>query len=87
MGEAGEIEPETEAFLMVNDIEFGEFPPEALDCLLRTDPGPFHRFPTLNFVRSAYLYAIIYLVCITYRKFTCNFTMIYKLNFVCQHEL
>ena len=38
VGEAGEIEPETESFLVENDIEFGDFPPEALECLPRQTP-------------------------------------------------
>ena len=38
MGEAGEIEPETESFLIENDIDFEEFPPEALDCLPKQAP-------------------------------------------------
>ncbi|CAI8055951.1 DIS3-like exonuclease 2 [Geodia barretti] len=38
VGEAGEIEPETESFLVENDIEFGEFLPEALECLPRQTP-------------------------------------------------
>lgn len=33
VGEAGEIEPETESFLVENEVEFGEFPAEALACL------------------------------------------------------
>ena len=33
VGEAGEIEPETESFLVENEVESGEFPPEVLACL------------------------------------------------------
>ena len=33
VGEAGEIEPETESFLVENEVESGEFPLEALACL------------------------------------------------------
>ena len=38
MGEAGEIEPETESFLIENDIDFDDFSPDALDCLPRETP-------------------------------------------------
>ena len=48
MGEAGEIEPETESFLIENDIEFGEFPPEALDCLPKQTPWTIPQVFTLH---------------------------------------
>jgi len=38
LGEAGEIEPETESFLLENEIDSGEFPSEALDCLPKSLP-------------------------------------------------
>lgn len=38
MGEAGEIEPETETFLIENEVDFCEFPDEALDCLPKNLP-------------------------------------------------
>ena len=38
VGEAGEIEPETEAFLIENDIDFGDFSFKALDCLPKQAP-------------------------------------------------
>ena len=38
LGEAGEIEPETEAFLLENEIDSGDFTPEALDCLPKNLP-------------------------------------------------
>ena len=38
MGEAGEIEPETESFLIENEIDFAEFPPEVLECLPQEKP-------------------------------------------------
>ena len=46
VGEAGEIEPETESFLVENEIEFGEFPPEALDCLPSQLPWTIPQVPT-----------------------------------------
>ena len=48
VGEAGEIEPETESFLIENEVEFGEFPPEALHCL------PVHTPWTIPPVCSTY---------------------------------
>ena len=38
LGEAGEIEPETESFLLENEIDSGDFTPEALDCLPKNLP-------------------------------------------------
>ena len=38
LGEAGEIEPETESFLIENDIDYGDFPSEVLDCLPKNCP-------------------------------------------------
>ena len=38
LGEAGEIEPETESFLLENEIDCGDFTPEALDCLPKNLP-------------------------------------------------
>ena len=45
MGEAGEIEPETESFLIENDIDFEEFSPEALDCLPKQAPWTIPQVP------------------------------------------
>ena len=61
LGEAGEIEPETESFLIENDIEFGEFPPEALDCLPRQKPWTipqvvYQRPVFLSIIRVVMLY-------------------------------
>lgn len=33
LGEAGEIEPETEGMLIENDVDFSEFPQEVHFCL------------------------------------------------------
>ena len=45
MGEAGEIEPETQSFLLENDIDSGEFSPEALDCLPQQRPWTIPQVP------------------------------------------
>ncbi|XP_052820767.1 DIS3-like exonuclease 2 [Mya arenaria] len=38
LGEAGEIEPETEGMLIENGVDFEEFPQQALDCLPQNLP-------------------------------------------------
>ncbi|KAJ3595724.1 hypothetical protein NHX12_005027 [Muraenolepis orangiensis] len=38
LGQAGEIEPETEGILMEYDVDFSEFPDEVLDCLPKSLP-------------------------------------------------
>ncbi|KFV12958.1 DIS3-like exonuclease 2, partial [Pterocles gutturalis] len=38
LGQAGEIEPETEGILMEYGVDFSDFPPEALECLPQNLP-------------------------------------------------
>lgn len=38
LGQAGEIEPETEGILTEYDVDFSEFPCEALECLPKNLP-------------------------------------------------
>lgn len=38
LGQAGEIEPETEGILMEYDVDFSDFSDEALDCLPKNLP-------------------------------------------------
>lgn len=38
LGEAGEIEPETESFLLDNDIDYSEFSADVLECLPKDLP-------------------------------------------------
>ena len=38
LGEAGEIEPETESFLFDNDVDYSEFSADVLDCLPKDLP-------------------------------------------------
>lgn len=38
LGQAGEIEPETEGILIEYDVDFSEFPEEVLDCLPKVLP-------------------------------------------------
>ena len=38
LGEAGEIERESEAFLIENDVDYSEFQPEVLECLPKKSP-------------------------------------------------
>ncbi|NWU99008.1 DI3L2 exonuclease, partial [Upupa epops] len=38
LGQAGEIEPETEGILMEYGVDFSDFPPEALECLPQSLP-------------------------------------------------
>eukprot|EP00731_Ephydatia_muelleri_P024265 Em0016g536a len=38
LGEAGEIEPETESFLLDNDVDYSEFSADVLDCLPKDLP-------------------------------------------------
>ncbi len=38
LGEAGQIEPETDGILMEYDVDFSEFPDAALDCLPKNLP-------------------------------------------------
>ena len=38
VGEVGEIEAESEAFLVENEVDFSDFPQEALDCLPKDLP-------------------------------------------------
>ena len=54
LGEAGEIEPESEAYLLENKVDFEDFSPAVLDCLPKDLPwtipqvcslaGIFHPF-------------------------------------------
>ena len=50
MGEAGEIEPETESFLIENDIDYGEFSPDALECLPQQTPWTIPQVCTLSLI-------------------------------------
>ena len=38
LGEAGEIERESEAFLIENDVDYSEFQSEVLECLPKQSP-------------------------------------------------
>ena len=38
LGEAGEIEPETESFLLDNEVDYSEFSKDVLDCLPKDLP-------------------------------------------------
>lgn len=38
LGQAGEIEPETEGILTEYGVDFSDFPPEALECLPQSLP-------------------------------------------------
>lgn len=38
LGQAGEIQPETEGILTEYDVDFSEFPEEVLDCLPKNLP-------------------------------------------------
>ena len=43
LGEAGELEPETNSFLLENDIDSGDFPQSVLDCLPQDFPWSIPR--------------------------------------------
>lgn len=49
MGEAGEIEPETESFLIENDIDSGDFSPDVLECLPQKTPWTIPQVCTHHF--------------------------------------
>ncbi|XP_053379089.1 DIS3-like exonuclease 2 isoform X2 [Mercenaria mercenaria] len=60
LGEAGEIEPETEGMLIENGVDFDDFPQEALDCLPQESPWqiPEEEFEYRKDFRSSCVFTI-----------------------------